>query len=485
MPSKFETSLAGYLQGQTGQEKTWWALPQIIDKPAEKVEITPEIVKTSPEIQESKIKDIWDSFYVATKSLVQRGKDYFLSALPEMVFKDVKVGEPLIPAKRIGAIGITEFLSLPLTHTEQTVIATNERNQQIKNWFDEKYQKSQQKFQDWLIKNPQLMPRVEYQKPIIEAIKEGDPVLKDPAYYGTMMAEAIPFTVGVMGTTLTVGAITKNPMLAISVGLAVATPVVSQDLYEDLIKSGASKEQAADLTKIMGPAISAVEVVSDIPVLNQLGVGIFKNIFRKEATKAVAKLTFGKIIKKGLISFATIEAIETLEEVVQEGLQNATVRTVDKTRRIFDNIPEVALRTLINTVPLAAVGLGKPKEVSQAFRQMQEELTQELIQKGYSPEDAKAIALAGGYIGGLPEKKVEIPKELEPQARKFLENYTYKKYAKLTPEIESSLSKYKPTKPVKLYRAQKIGEGRKPLESWTHEKGLAEEIVWAREKEIP
>jgi len=132
MPSKFETSLAGYLQGQTGQEKTWWALPQIIDKPAEKVEITPEIVKTSPEIQESKIKDIWDSFYVATKSLVQRGKDYFLSALPEMVFKDVKVGEPLIPAKRIGAIGITEFLSLPLTHTEQTVIATNERNQQIK-----------------------------------------------------------------------------------------------------------------------------------------------------------------------------------------------------------------------------------------------------------------------------------------------------------------------------------------------------------------
>ena len=47
----------------------------------------------------------------------------------------------------------------------------------------------------------------------------------------------------------------------------------------------------------------------------------------------------------------------------------------------------------------------------------------------------------------------------------------------MTPEIEKELSRYRPEKPVKLYRAKKIGVGRKPLESWTYEEGMAKAMI--------
>jgi len=77
-----------------------------------------------------------------------------------------------------------------------------------------------------------------------------------------------------------------------------------------------------------------------------------------------------------------------------------------------------------------------------------------------------------------PAKAIpQTTESLTKKAQQFLEDYTYKQHAELTPEIEAELSKYKPEKPVRLYRAQKIGEGRKPLESWTYSRGMANAMV--------
>lgn len=80
--------------------------------------ISSEVEKTPITQEESKLKDIWDSFYVATRSIWQRSKDFFLSAMPNILFKDVKPGDPILPSAGIfPSIGITG-MKTPITHTE-------------------------------------------------------------------------------------------------------------------------------------------------------------------------------------------------------------------------------------------------------------------------------------------------------------------------------------------------------------------------------
>ena len=49
---------------------------------------------------------------------------------------------------------------------------------------------------------------------------------------------------------------------------------------------------------------------------------------------------------------------ETLEEIAQGAIQDATVRTFDENRDLLERIPETAIRTAIATLPFAVFGGG-------------------------------------------------------------------------------------------------------------------------------
>ncbi|RLC34488.1 MAG: hypothetical protein DRZ76_02605, partial [Candidatus Nealsonbacteria bacterium] len=81
-------------------------------------------------------------------------------------------------------------------------------------------------------------------------------------------------------------------------------------------------------------------------------------------------------------------------------------------------------------------------------------------------------------LGGISDTRV--PKGISEIAFRWLDaeqGSPEKAYKLLTPEIEKELSKFKPQKPVRLYRAQKIGSMRKGFTSWTHNRELAEAIA--------
>ncbi|HDY66708.1 MAG TPA: hypothetical protein ENH85_02830 [Candidatus Scalindua sp.] len=298
--------------------------------------------------QESDIKDIWDAFHLGARNILHKSKQFFLSALPEMVFKNYEPGE--------GPLG--------LPYSEDARKKINERNEKLRKSFKEAYNKSDKQYKEWVSSNPQLQPRKEWaERGVLENIKENPKIFTDPAYWGFIAAESAAFSVGVIGTTLTVGAITKNPILAIGAGIAVATPLQTQDLFEDLVANGATEEQAAELSSYIGPVIASVEVAGDLPILKSLGGKVFSNILsrniKKEAAKQVVKeLTKKGLLKAGAITFTKIEVAETIEENLQLIIQNATVKTVNENRGILEGVPETTLRTLIATVPFALTGGG-------------------------------------------------------------------------------------------------------------------------------
>ncbi len=294
---------------------------------------------------ESDIKDIWDNFYLGMRNVLHKTKNYFINTLPNIVFKDIKPGD-----------------TIPFTGevvTKEHAEKVNERNQKLRGEFKKAYNKSEQQYQEWLDKNPQIQPpkgRPEWNRPALDAIKDNPKLLFDPSYLAFKAAGSASFTLGVMGTTLAVGAATGNPVLALGAGVAVATPLVSQDLFEDLVANGATEEQAADLTKYIAPIIASVEVAGDLPLLKQLGGKIFSRALTTNIRKEVAKRTMSYITKKGFVKFAQVELAETMEEVLQQAIQDATVKTVNKNRVILKDASNLITETLIATLPFGLVG---------------------------------------------------------------------------------------------------------------------------------
>ncbi len=371
--------------------------------------------------QESDIKDIWDAFHLGARNILHKSKQFFLSALPEMVFKNYESGE--------GPLGIP--------YAEETRKKVNERNEGLRKSFKESYNKSDKQYKEWVDAHPELQPRKEWsERGVLENIKENPKIFRDPAYWGFIAAESAAFSVGVIGTTLVVGAITKNPVLAIGAGVAVATPLQTQDLFEDLVANGATEEQAAELSSWIGPVIASVEVAGDLPILKSLGGKVFSNILsrniKREVSKQVIKdLTKRGLLKAGVITFTKIEVAETIEEVLQGAIQNATVKTVNENRSILKDIPETALRTLIATVPFALTGGGSAirQEARVEDSKIEEPSIEEVSIEPKVDVEEKAkevITIPKPKVKEVevvePTKEITITKELEPlvvEAKKF------------------------------------------------------------------
>ena len=304
--------------------------------------LTPKEEKFTRYIKESAIKDDWDAFRLSAANYIHKSKQFFNSTLPNAVYREITPEE----AQKY----YPEF-------SPQMIEEINQTGKEKKKTYQEKYNKAEENYQKWIEENPELAPRPEWEGSVLENIKRNPKLLLDPGYWGYVVAQSAAFTMGVMGTTLVGTALTGNPLLGMTTGLAVAYPAQAQDLYEELVDNGATPEDAAQLAVPVGALIAAVEVMGDLPILASVSAP-FKNLLRQNITKEVGGKLGQSLAKKGLKTFATIEGVETLEEIVQEAMQNAAVKTVDENRSILENIPEVTIQTLMATAPLALLGVG-------------------------------------------------------------------------------------------------------------------------------
>jgi len=362
--------------------------------------------------EESKIKDTWDAFYVGSRGMWHRSKQYFLSVLPNQILPDIPMPKEVTPKTKVWAENIKK---------------SNEWRRKLRNTFREKYNKADKQYKKWIKEHPELKPRKEYEGSVIENVKKNPKLLLDPGYWGYIAAESAAFTMGVMGTTLAVTALTKNPFLGMTAGVAVATPMQSQDLYEDLIENGATEEQASQLATVIGPIIASVEVAGDLPFLRAVSKP-FSRLLTRNIHREVAKRTMKSLAKKGLKTFTAIEIGETLEEITQGAIQDATVKTINKNRSVLANIPETTVRTLMATVPFALAGVG-----GEAVRGIERRVKLPVAET--IPEEVK------------PEPKPELKPEVKPE---------------LKPEIKKRLPKALPIDRVVL-EVQKKTEGAKEL----------------------
>ena len=266
--------------------------------------------------EESIAKDFWDALRFGTRGAWAQTKRFFVSALPNSLFP-------------------------PATPTEQRLYGNQEwfqqreaANRERRDKFRESYVQNRQQFEEWRGKHPELEPK---------------------AFWDGLVG-SVPATVAAMGATVT-GAILRQPALGVTAGLAIMTPLESQGVYEALLEAGVSEDEAAKWALPVGGLISSIEVVADLPYLKALVPGLHR-VLMKGITTELAQETRKAMLKKGLKTLTQIELTETLEEVAQQAVQNATVKVYDENQSLFEGLKESAVGAALMTVPLSLIGGG-------------------------------------------------------------------------------------------------------------------------------
>jgi len=322
---------------------------------------------TESQSLESKIQQIWQGFLSFGRQMVvkeagisaallrggaefgQKTKNWFLSVLPQTVLPRIdKEG------RVVGATGIPGFkmpLGFGMKIPQEQIEPMNKELEALRDTFRQKYLRSQQEFENWQKAHPELAAP--------KWATEGSRLqrLKDPFYWSYVIASNAPQIAGTMGVTIGVAAATGNPMLGTMAGIGVMLPAQTQDLYEDLLANGATEQQATGLAVPIGALISIVEVAGDIPMLKAVSPAFMK-LFKKELGTEVAKLTAQGLIAKGIKTAGQVELSETLEEVIQQAMQNAAVKTVNENRSLLEGLTDTTIQAAIASLPFALIGGG-------------------------------------------------------------------------------------------------------------------------------
>ena len=294
--------------------------------------VTLEIDKVSTV---DKASEVWDALIFGSRQMWELGENFFLSALPNLVFQDT-------PAHQRAVYG-DEFSD-----------RVDEISLSIRDKFRSAYAGNKAEFEDWVEKNPNLQPRLDY----AEGVTEHPNLLTDPFYWMYEFANIAPFCVAVVASSITTGALTGgNPLAMIAGGAAVVYPVETQAVMEALLANGANEQQAA---KIAGPAgiiIASLESLGRLPLLKAISPQLMR-IFKREASAELGKLTARELFKKGIKTALATELSEVITEVLQEATQNAAVKVINENQSLFEGLDIIAAKTAVATAPLALFGGG-------------------------------------------------------------------------------------------------------------------------------
>jgi hypothetical protein len=282
--------------------------------------------------------------------------------------------------------------------------------------LQEKYNENKKQQLQWLLEHPELFPPEEWEGGLIEKFQAGEwDTLKNPAYWAYIAADSAAYTTAFMGTSLIVGAATGNPYIGMAAGFVLTTPAQIDDLYEDLIASGATQDQAIMLATPIGAIINSVELWGDLPALRAISP-VFARAFTQNIKTQLVNMTWRQLVAKGLKTFTEIEVFEISEEVLQAAMQNAIVSTFDENRWMFENIDETILRTLVATLPLALLGSGTQTARLYSYMNSEQkvqitETIENLTQNGVPRDQAELVAL--GQVLETPEGQVALSKVVD------------------------------------------------------------------------
>jgi len=282
-----------------------------------------------------RLEDFWDAWSYASISGFEKTKQFFLSVLPEILFRDMTSIERKIQG-------------------DEWADETDRRNKAIRDWFRAVAAKHQRDYEEWVARHPELQPKPYYE----EGPAKHPDLWADPSWWAYEIASMAPMTL----TSLAAGAIatmaTGGNVLAgaVAAGLTFG-PVETQGVFEDLIAEGVPREQASELAALVGVPIILTESAGSYLQFTRFLPQI-KRIFRKELSKQLVKLTTRQLAKKGLTTFTTLQFSETMEEVIQEALGNVAVIMAGKDRSLFENIPELIPKVTAGTLPFSLFGTG-------------------------------------------------------------------------------------------------------------------------------
>jgi hypothetical protein len=418
-----------------------------------------QITTASSYIQERLIQDSWDDFLVAAKGgIVLSAERTFGATLPSyLLYPDIPesaYGEVSTWEKVKGVFALVSPIGMLLPHVDLSILLASDEQKLMLDKANEekrielaaKEAEWTQNYEEWYTSHPELAPKPEYEQGFTSILENQPSLLLDPGYLSYLfLRQGLPTITGVaISTGVTIA--TKNPVLGGVVGCAWFIPQNMDSLKQDLLNNGATYDQANKLSVPIGLVISAVEGLGDIPYLKALSPA-FSKILNKNMAKEVVGLTARQLLKKGIRTAGAIELTETLEEVVQMAIQNATVKTIDESRGVFEGLSNTTLQSLVMVLPFSLFGGGiSVKYVNNNLSSVYQEKVKATVdslmkEEGISEEQAylTAITQLGETQEGLEvvteavEKtkmqesgiKAQQQEEKMTEAKKFVDTHNY------------------------------------------------------------
>jgi len=353
--------------------------------------------------QESVVKDLWDSFYLGLSQAWYGSKQAVLSVIPDALLNVFKKWE---------AFGLEQG-TITQEHAEYNTKAAEE----IQDRLRVSQEQRELEYQEWLKAHPELQPKPEYS----QSVFDNPSLARDPGWYANIILNQAPIWGSALLVGIITGVLTKNPAAGAVAGATVMTPVQINAVYDDLIANGADKDTAANLATSIGTAIGAIEIIPEMIFLKAVAP-TFMRMFRKNLSTELVK----NLSARGIFTTAAkIEVAETLEEIIQQAMQNAAVKTVNENRSLVEGLDQTAIQTIISVFPMAVIGGGG------AYLNMKANLPPEtqaeidktatkLKEAGLSDEHAEAVAftqaLEDEKVQAQVEKAIEKVEEQEPVA---------------------------------------------------------------------
>ncbi len=327
-------------RGLTGQARGLLASLGVSDEDINSIFLQPmgKTPKTFEEIdqdiinrpKEGVLKDFWDTLSVGFKKTFTKDMpDFFQTA------KQAMASLPISP----------NYSPKEFAQIEAQKQVTMQKALQTK-------AKSDLKWQEWIEKHPKLQPPAGYDK--LDPF-ENPNLWKDPYFYALTIGNVLPASLGALTVGIGTSAVTGgNVWAGIAAGSVFMYPLATQNLYDDLVNSGASPEQASQLSMLIGVPLSALEGVGNLFLLSAV-YKPFGGVVSKLTSK-IATNTFLRLLDKGITNFASEEAGEVVTEVTQQMIQNWTASLFDENRKVLEGLDVTAIQTLIGTAPLALFG---------------------------------------------------------------------------------------------------------------------------------
>jgi len=400
---------------------------------------------------ESKVKDIWDTARLAFGELGFRTKQYFVNALPNLLFRNMTPLERKIQG-------------------DEWADVSDARNKALRDTFRQTYAKNEQEHQDWLNKHPELQSRPEWQGNPLDIIQNHPEVARDWGYWANQLAGGLPGMLALLGGIIGSTA-TANPLPLIAV-ITALTPSQIQETNELLLANGATEDQAAYLGTAVGVVSNALLFLPVGRVLQGLRPAAF-NLFKKTVTEETAKLVVRNILKQGIKQFTETEAMFLVFGEAQNAIQNAAIKIFNPEQEILAGWADVAISSGLQGLPLAIFGAaGKMIRVSkeEAVRISTEQKTREgWVQDPQTKEWMKPTkeAVKPPEIVKPPEA-VKVP-ELKPK----VETYISQQIAGMKVEEIESLRTDLATKKEKQVTLER-----------QYGKGFADDVIIGLDKKI-